>query len=303
MDIIINEGVTKMKTLKARHKLIPAIVMLIVAAITMSTASYAWFTMSTRAEVEGIELTVIAPENLLIRTAEVGGLGKIGTWTNSVNFDTENYYDKVTQVSGVLTHASSANGVDMFTVQNTQEIVYDGSLVSGAAIVVADEFAYNEEDYSYIDYYIEIVNTGAIGGSNLEVGLTDLVITPNDELDPTNVALVEAVRVALLEVDGANLISKGIYSDSEQTLSVYNAATYNSLSSITTADSYDNALSSFAGNTLVELEGIGRAPVAGAAEAGATTLVIRIWVEGEHANAVTENAGKGFSISFALVVD
>ena len=56
-----------MKTIKARHKLVPAIIMLIVAAITMSTASYAWFTMSNRVEVTGINLSVVAPTNILIR--------------------------------------------------------------------------------------------------------------------------------------------------------------------------------------------------------------------------------------------
>ncbi|HPB17319.1 MAG TPA: hypothetical protein PK870_06685, partial [Clostridia bacterium] len=61
-----------MKTIKARHKLIPAIIMLIVAAITMSTASYAWFTMSNRVEVTGVELTVVAPTNILIRNEGLG---------------------------------------------------------------------------------------------------------------------------------------------------------------------------------------------------------------------------------------
>jgi len=58
--------------MKAQRKLIPAVAMLLVALVVMSTASYAWFTMSRNVRVNGLNFTAIAPTNLLISN-EVGG--------------------------------------------------------------------------------------------------------------------------------------------------------------------------------------------------------------------------------------
>src|SRR5690554_6821442 len=97
-----------MKTIKARHKLVPAIIMLIVAAITMSTASYAWFTMSNRVEVTGINLSVVAPTNILIREK-----GSEAAFANSVALDSTSLG------FGKLMHASSTKGLKFFTISET----------------------------------------------------------------------------------------------------------------------------------------------------------------------------------------
>lgn len=299
MDIIINEGVTKMKTLKARHKLIPAIVMLIVAAITMTTASYAWFTMSTRAEVTGIELTVIAPENLLIRTAEVGGLGKMGTWGNVANFGG---YFSANDVNGVLTHASSKDGLNMFTVANTQDIVYTGDLVTGVPLTSISKFEDDQNEYAYIDFYLDIVNTGDPLKS-IDVGITNLKATSDGSAEGDK--LVEAVRVALIDYDLDT--SRGVYSNTVDTFPVFVDTDQDNRANLKTGPTHDDADAAFAGETLFNLVGIGAAPnnddnntlVGGA---GATRVLVRIWIEGEHVNAITENAGQDFNVTFDLVV-
>ena len=56
--------------MKNMRKLIPAIAMLLVSAVMMSTASFAWFSVATRASVDGIEVTASAS----------GGIA-IGAWT------------------------------------------------------------------------------------------------------------------------------------------------------------------------------------------------------------------------------
>lgn len=58
--------------MKATRKLIPAIAMLLVAIVLMSTASYAWFSMSREVFASGMSLTAKAPSNLLISN-EIGG--------------------------------------------------------------------------------------------------------------------------------------------------------------------------------------------------------------------------------------
>ena len=51
-----------------KSKVVSALAMLLVSAVALSSASYAWFTMSKQVEVKGIELTATAPDNVLIAT-------------------------------------------------------------------------------------------------------------------------------------------------------------------------------------------------------------------------------------------
>lgn len=69
--------------IQARHKLIPAIAMLLVAVVCLSSASYAWFTMSRTVTATGMNLTVIAPDNLLISNQADGTYAETTTVTES----------------------------------------------------------------------------------------------------------------------------------------------------------------------------------------------------------------------------
>lgn len=52
--------------MKVTKRLIPALSMLVIAAITLSSATYAWFSMTREATAAGMKLTATAPNNLLI---------------------------------------------------------------------------------------------------------------------------------------------------------------------------------------------------------------------------------------------
>lgn len=51
---------------KMTRKLIPALAMLLISAVMMSTASFAWFTMNTEVTATGINVTAVAPKSLWI---------------------------------------------------------------------------------------------------------------------------------------------------------------------------------------------------------------------------------------------
>lgn len=61
----------------AKKKLLPAAAMLTTSAVMLSTATYAWFTMSREVEVNGISMTATTPEDVQISlghlTSPVGG--------------------------------------------------------------------------------------------------------------------------------------------------------------------------------------------------------------------------------------
>ncbi len=87
--------------MKMKSKLMAASVMLVLSIVMMSTASYAWFTISTAPEIKGMTTQVVVNENLEIAlatgktdatsTSKVPGAtalndtGKYTTWGNLVN--------------------------------------------------------------------------------------------------------------------------------------------------------------------------------------------------------------------------
>ncbi len=262
-----------MKTIKARHKLIPAIIMLIVAAITMSTASYAWFTMSNRVEVTGVELTVVAPTNILIRQG-----GSTNTFLNNVNVSGLN-------VTGKLSHASSVDGVTMITVEDSTVGVNElGSIVVGTTMVATTTPVADGHDGYYLDYPLQLVNTGAL---DVKVGLDNLSIT-TVATSVAGTSIVNAVRFAIL--DSAKTTSLGIFSIDGDSATL----------------AYDSTTSTVAATTLTTKADMFVLQSGGIADAtsptGAETIVIRVWIEGQDPACVSLNAGSSFAISFDLYV-
>ena len=259
-----------MKTIKARHKLVPAIIMLIVAAITMSTASYAWFTMSNRVEVTGINLSVVAPTNLLIR--EKG----IGNFTNSITV--------AANPSGKLSHASSEKGEVMFTVENPiANVKPDGTLKADTNIVTTTTPVASTDGY-YVDFEFELINTGStvatIGLNNLQINVGTTSVAGGD--------VVDAVRFAILE---GGTTSRGVFGMVPENLTVYGAA------GTAIAAGSQTVISSTATSMFTVLANGVISPLANQKD-----ITVRIWIEGQDPDCVSLNAGSSFNISFDLVV-
>ncbi|MDD6094214.1 MAG: hypothetical protein PUC29_00505, partial [Clostridia bacterium] len=103
--------------MKATRKLIPALAMLLVSAIVMSSASFAWFTMSRQVTAQGMNVTVTAPNNLLIKAT-----------------GTEEAFAEISKITGeniLLVPASTNTGAkdDIYVVDDGQALdATDGSL-------------------------------------------------------------------------------------------------------------------------------------------------------------------------------
>ena len=96
--------------MKATRKLLPAIALLLVSVVLLSTASFAWFTTNKTVKTS-MTVSVTTPQNLMISVKD----GTWGPWANSAAFN--NDYPK-------LTPASSANGKDF--------VVSSGLVTEGA---------------------------------------------------------------------------------------------------------------------------------------------------------------------------
>jgi hypothetical protein len=71
------------KKSNASRKLIPAIGMLTASAMMLSSATYAWFTMSREVEVQNIQMTATTPEDIQISLGTIGSTAALASTSES----------------------------------------------------------------------------------------------------------------------------------------------------------------------------------------------------------------------------
>ena len=98
--------------MKKFMKLIPAFVMLLVSAILVSTATYAWFSMNTQVTATGMEVRAVAEQGLLIN--------EVATATNP-NWDNQaTAKQTASEDASLLYPASTANGSTWYHASSTK---------------------------------------------------------------------------------------------------------------------------------------------------------------------------------------
>lgn len=132
--------------IRARHKLIPAIAMLLIAVVCLSSASYAWFTMSKTVTASGIQLTVIAPINLLISNAVNGTYAETTTLTS--NFGT-----------GKLIPASTTSALDFYHADQIKTTDLGAPSATTTFTQSNTPVAMNTDGY-YVDFKLWLKTTG-----------------------------------------------------------------------------------------------------------------------------------------------
>jgi len=265
-------------------KLIPAIVMLLVSAVVLSTASYAWFTTSEAVTADGMSVTAEAPTSVLI-----SGKGQDGNFTtpaSSVDFTT------LVTTANRLYPASSPDGEAFFAPDECEN--FAGSAKYGTTIKTAAEEVTGGAYYH--DYIVKIQNTSTTHSVTLNVS----------ELVADGGAIAGAIRVAVLvKQESGDYEATGIYNPN---------AEENEWVALLGADG--TASGSYAEGPL-KATGTFDAEAAGAkvnysdatvgvvtldpyAEDGSTDYVkeiaIRIWFEGQDADCVTSNANQSANI-------
>lgn len=157
--------------MKKMRRLIPAFAMLLVAATMLSTASFAWFTMGTYAEVSGMEVQADATSSLLIvnKYDTTGELEKFQNATNTVDLTSYN-------ASESLYPATYSEDFDstLATVGDTTKVnptgKYDAEEYGALEEVLESET--NTSKY-YIDYTVYLFAAGtAVTGKKLQVTVT-----------------------------------------------------------------------------------------------------------------------------------
>ncbi|MDD3094291.1 MAG: hypothetical protein PHV04_09225 [Clostridia bacterium] len=171
----------------------------------------------------------------------------------------------------------------MFTVENpTEDILLNGTL-TGAASIISTSTPVASTDGYYVDFFLELVNTGE---DDVVVGLDSLTIAPVSN-SVTEDNIVGAVRFAILENGNT---STGVFGKGEGTTVV----AYNDIGS--TAD--QTVLTTSA--NVFTLDGGGSANISTPAKM--KSITVRVWIEGQDPDCVSAKAGSSFSIEFDFYV-
>lgn len=175
--------------MKATKKIIPALVMLLVSAVLLSTASYAWFSMNKEVTATGMSVTAKVSSNLLIAGDELTSIAM----KDESDFTTT--YDG-SSITGLLEPVSTVNGKDFFYTTNAKA---DGDAIADAYVAYeagAFNTAYGTTGaVGYIDYVFQLKAT------NTETTPKDIILT---QLDLTYAGTPDgnkAFRVAVFAED------------------------------------------------------------------------------------------------------
>ena len=189
---------------KALRKLIPALVMLLIAAAFVGTSTYAWFSMNRIVDVTGMSVTTEVTDSLLIagtntesaygKTLEqsrVGRLRPVST-VDGVNF----FYTESQYVRGdgstAGTHFTAYTEATSLSNSTAGKDAYSAGFQT--AYGVTDSITASNVLYGYIDYvfYIKATNTT---GSAEDLKLTKLNLLYNNQAIGTE----KAWRVAVFD--------------------------------------------------------------------------------------------------------
>lgn len=308
------------KNTSAKKKLIPAVAMLTTSAVMLSTATYAWFTMSREVEVTGIKLTATTPQTIEI---SLGQATTSNTLTHGVEATAPNSDDMWTHTAatgsvyqdfGKLIPVSSVDGFNMFY---TEKATDNGKKVSDvpnpftkAETAVGWEFkeggksaetgaVVNAAENDGSGYYLDIpVWFRTTSTDAVTLGLE--VEIKNSSDDDTKSVLYKAARVAILpETKSAQKVfsetGAKYYKDGKAvaTAGATLAASYGDVSAATEATVTGGKVTNPDATTQVATV----TASTGTGYGGAVKYYIRVWLEGEDEACWNANAGQDFVIN------
>ena len=132
--------------MKKMRRLIPAIAMLLVSAVMLSTASFAWFTMNSQVEATGMQIQAEASSSLVIGNAPL-------TTSNGA----PKVYFESTNVNKLIpmTYNAGANGNIQGAQLKTADVVTGFVAPNSTSNVNVQTGIYTDNDFAAADYYIE----------------------------------------------------------------------------------------------------------------------------------------------------
>lgn len=310
----------------AAKKIIPAVGMLALSATMLSTSTYAWFTMNKEVQMTGLNMTATVGEGMEISLASVDASDNITAPTTAHPDDTETekgwksavVVDEYYSTIGKFKPASSTTGVTLFDAVNSSDAgrkaskFTDITSAENAKVKASlrDKIKTGTEitvDEANSGYYVDIpvyLRTNKSGTDSEDI-YYKMIISPLDKDGKASTAdtdtLYKAVRVAFMAPDGKTNLA------GEQIFAVYNNY-YESRKAVSAADTKsDVTVNQNATAATGKLEDITAAdsgldiPLAKDGDNyGHLDFTVRVWLEGESASCINDNAGQSWNIDLAF---
>lgn len=294
-----------MKT-KKWNKVVPATALLLIAALLLSTASYAWFTMSKAVTATGMELTAVAPDNLLISKTQYKKSDS--SYDTTVGLTTDDFG------SMKLFPSSSYDGVKFFKPSATTVTGEPATTATFSAATVMDK----DNDGYYMQAKLFLLNTGA---EEMSVGLDLANSYVSDKAGNDNLA--GAVRYSVtIDADKSETINAG---DTTKIFGVVKSgdswtSNVNYFATLTGPIKGDEGTDFYKGTKLdasainngtleadkffISVPGNGRADfdgTAGQIDNNCVSLIVNVWIEGQDPDCENTKVGDTFGLNLAFV--
>lgn len=323
------------KNTSAKKKLIPAVAMLTTSAVMLSTATYAWFTMSREVEVTGIKLTATTPQTIEISLGRATTQATIDntTWATAPKndaADTDLWSNKAATSSvyasfGKLIPASSTDGTNLYYTTKAKENAKSVDITGANAFTQATEnnnagwtfqtAGASSETESNLTadtkgegYYLDIpVWFRTTNVEDVKLGVDVTVTDPNADDDNTKGDLYKATRVAILNED-RSAANGGVFLGAETDVDTgyYKKKAVRANTGTSENDYYGTVTvaKEVTANTAGQVTNSDSTEVAnvtgvGTGKTGYSTpakYYIRVWLEGEDVNCWNVNAGQSFNV-------
>lgn len=322
------------KNTSAKKKLIPAVAMLTTSAVMLSTATYAWFTMSREVEVTGIKLTATTPQTIEISlgqapegTVTIADKTEAKAPTNE-DEDTKLWSNKAATSSvyatfGKLIPASSTDGTNLYYTTKAKE--------NGKSVDISGENAFTQAtennnagwtfqtagassetesnltaDTKGEGYYLDIpVWFRTTNVEDVKLGVDVTVEDPNKDNNDAKGDLYKAARVAILK-DDRSAANGGVFLGAETDVAsgYYKQKAVKAATGSSEDDYYGDVTTA---TEVIESNGkvtnnateVATVTGVGTGKTGygtPTKYYIRVWLEGEDVYCWNANAGQSFTV-------
>ena len=301
--------------------------MLTTSAVMLSTATYAWFTMSREVEVTGIKLTATTPQTIEVSLGKATAGATITSKTEATEpgDDEKLWSNKAATSFGKLIPASSTDGTNLYYTTKAKENGKSVDITGANAFTQATEnnnagwtfqtAGASSETESNLTadtkgegYYLDIpVWFRTTNVEDVKLGVDVTVTDPNADDDNTKGDLYKATRVAILNED-RSAANGGVFLGAETDVDTgyYKKKAVRANTGTSENDYYGTVTvaKEVTANTAGQVTNSDSTEVAnvtgvGTGKTGYSTpakYYIRVWLEGEDVNCWNVNAGQSFNV-------
>lgn len=200
--------------MKLTRKLIPAFAMLLIAAVMMSTASFAWFSIRTDVTANGMSVTATVPASLEISADKA-------TWDYTADLDAE-ITDKADRLHPITYFKADGEEVGKWYVPSAKNVIYaDGGVAQeiGTATIATGHWTeipfdkntgkFNNDQYALVDKLYLRTNAGNVTDEAQVAPIHVVATVQKSAGDLGESTLMAGVTVYILEGESVYNISKG----------------------------------------------------------------------------------------------